>query len=156
MKQAAGLLGGLSAKEISSLIEAGEVTIELEEKKEVIKLEEVQILQQVTEGFAAESEGGLTVILDTRLTPELVQEGIARDIINRIQNFRKESGLEVSDRIALSYEASGEINQVFEYYSEHICSETLAEKLEKGEKDWHFNTTLTLNDSKVGLWMKQV
>ena len=156
MKEAAGLLDGLSPNEISLFLDAGEVTVELGEKKEVIKLEEVQILQQTTEGFAAESEGGLTVILDTRLTPELVQEGIARDIINRIQNFRKESGLEVSDRIGLSYEASGGINQVFEQYGEHICSETLAEKLEKGEKDWHFNTALTLNDSEVRLWMKRV
>ena len=156
MKNAAALLGGLSAEETASFVGTGEISIELDGKKEIIKLEEVQILQQVEEGFAAESEGGLTVVLDTRLTPELLREGMARDIINRIQNFRKESGLEVSDRIVLSYEASGEIGQVFEVYGEHICSETLAEKLEKGEKDWHFNTALTLEDAEVRLWMKRV
>jgi len=155
MKTAAAALGNLADMDISSLLETGEVAIEVDDEKEIIKLEEVQILQRVEEGFAAESEGGLTVILDTRLTPELVREGIARDIINRIQNFRKESGLEVSDRIALSFEASGEIDQVFESYGDHICSETLAEKLEKGEKDWHFNTALTLNDTEVRLWMKK-
>ncbi len=156
MKTVAGLLAGLDQDEIAELESAGRITIELDGKKEDLYLEEVQILQDTAEGFEAESEAGLTAILDTRLTPELIREGMARDLINRIQNFRKESGLEVSDRIRLSYEAPGEIEKVFEEYGDHISSETLTETLEKGEKDWHFNTALKFNDMEVTLWMERV
>jgi isoleucyl-tRNA synthetase len=156
MKAVAEMLSGLPVERISSFVAEGEVSIEIDEKKEVIKLEEVQILQHSAEGFEAESEGGLTVILDTRLTPELVREGMARDLVNRIQNFRKESGLEVSDRIELSYEAPEQIAGVFEEYRDHICSETLAERLEKGEKDWHFRTALTLDGAQATLWLRRV
>jgi isoleucyl-tRNA synthetase len=156
MKRAAEVLTGLDQDQVSAFAAAGEISIEIDEKKEVIQLEEVQILQHSAEGFAAESEGGFTGILDTRLTPELVREGMARDLINRIQNFRKESGLEVSDRIELSYEAPEGIADVLEEYQDHICSETLSEKLEKGEKDWHFKTALTLDGAQVTLWMRRV
>jgi isoleucyl-tRNA synthetase len=81
---------------------------------------------------------------------------MARDLINRIQNFRKESGLEVSDRIRLSYEAPEEVERVFEEYGDYISSETLTETLENGEKDWHFNTVLKLNEIEVTLWMERV
>ncbi len=156
MKAVAGLLAGMDQDEIAELESASRITIELDGKKEDLYLEEVQILQDTAEGFEAESEAGLTAILDTRLTPELIREGMARDLINRIQNFRKESGLEVSDRIRLSYEAPGEIEKVFEEYGDHISSETLTETLEKGEKDWHFNTALKFNDMEVTLWMERV
>ena len=156
MKKVAGLLGGLGPDVVSGLESAGQVSIELDGKKEDILLEEVQILQHTAEGFEAESEAGFTVILDTRLTPELIREGMARDLINRIQNFRKESGLEVSDRIRLSYEAPEEVEKVFEEYGDHISSETLAETLEKGEKDWHFNTAMKVNEMEVTLWMERV
>ena len=156
MKRAAEILSDLGQDEISSLVAAGSVSVEIDGEKEVIQLEEVQILQHSAEGFEADSDGGFTAILDTRLTPELVREGMARDLINRVQNFRKESGLEVSDRIVLSYEAPSGIAEVFEEYRDHICSETLAEKLEKGEKDWHFKTALALEGAQATLWMKRV
>ena len=156
MKRIAEILGGLGAEDVAGLESAGQITIELDGKKEDIGLEEVQIVQHTAEGFEAESESGFTVILDTRLTPELLREGMARDLINRIQNFRKESGLEVSDRIRLSYEAPEEVEKVIEEHGDYISSETLTETLEKGEKDWHFNTALKLNDMEVTLWMERV
>lgn len=157
MKDAACVLESLDASLLANLWDDGEVTVEINGKKEVIEREEVQILQQTAEGFVAEIEGNSTIILDTRLTNSLISEGMARDIVNRIQNFRKESGFEVSDRIKISYEAPVEIQEVFAEYGDHICSETLAEGIEPGSRaGWNHTTTFKLNGYDVELWMKRL
>ncbi len=157
MKQAAEVLESLDAGSIAVLREEGEVTVEINGKKEVIEREEVQILQQTADGFVAETEGNNTIILDTRLTKTLIREGMARDIVNRIQNFRKESGFEVSDRIRISYDAPAEVREVFDEYNDHICSETLAENIETGERTgWKHTTVFKLDDYDVELWMERI
>jgi isoleucyl-tRNA synthetase len=156
MKQAAALLETMDAASVKALISTGEASIELAGKKEVITKEEVQILQETREGFVAGSDGDLTVILDTRLTPELLREGTAREIVNRIQNFRKESGFEVSDRIALSLRVPEEVSVVLREFGEHICMETLAEGLEEGEKDWPFRTEFKAGEHAIEVWMKRL
>jgi isoleucyl-tRNA synthetase len=155
MKQAAKLLDALDGGQVKTLLSTGEFSIELDGKKEVITREEVQILQETAEGFVAGTDGDLTVILDTRLTPELLREGMAREIVNRIQNFRKESGLEVGDRIRLSFRAPEEVSVVFREFGEHICMETLAELLEEGEKDWECKTSFKAGEHSIELWMKR-
>ncbi len=155
MKEAAGILADLGSSEVGSLMDKGEIAVKIAGKKEVIKKEEVQILQQTAEGFVSETEAEFTVILDARLTPELIREGMARELVNRIQNFRKESGLEVSDRIDLSYRTSEEMIEVFDSFGEHICNETLSGSLEEGEKSWDFKTVFDLDEHKVELWMRK-
>ena len=156
MKQASQLLENLDKSRIGELLTAGEIALEIDEKKEVIKREEVQILQQTEEGFEAETDGSLTVIMETVMTLELIKEGMARDLINRIQNFRKESGLEVSDRIELSYQAPEDVAEVLREFGDHVCSETLADHIEEGEKDWKFHITIPLNEYQVELWMRRL
>jgi len=156
MKQAAGLIEALDAASVKTLLASGEISIELDGKKEVIAKEEVQILQETAEGFAAGSDGDLTVILDTRLTPELRKEGLARELVNRIQNFRKDSGLEVSDRIELAYRSDGDISVVFAEFGEHICLETLAGKLVDGKQDWPHTTSFKVGEQTVELWMRRI
>ncbi len=68
----------------------------------------------------------MTVALDITITQELFEEGLAREIINRVQNMRKESGLEVTDKIVLSIEKNADIMKPVERFGEYICSETLA------------------------------
>jgi len=156
MKRAAALLEGLDGQSVKTLLSKGEISIELDGKKEVITKEEVQILQETAQGFIAGSEGDLTVILDTRLTPELIKEGLAREIVNRIQNFRKDSGFEVSDRIELSCRAPEEVSVVLRDFGEHICMETLAAKLEEGEKDWQYKTAFKAGEYTIELWMRRL
>jgi isoleucyl-tRNA synthetase len=157
MKQAAQVLEGLDAAGIAELRGDGQVTVEINGKKEVIEREEVQILQQTADGFVAETEGNNTIILDTRLSKSLIREGMARDLVNRIQNFRKESGFEVSDRIVVSYKAPDEIREVFDEYGEHIRTEILAERVEVGEQSgWSCKTDFTLDSYSVELWMERV
>ncbi len=156
MKAAANVLENLSDESVKELVDNGEITVEIDEQKEVIHLEEVQIIQKTAEGFVSETEGGLTVVLDIHMTPELIKEGMARDLVNRIQNLRKDSGFEVSDRIELSYEAPGEVADVFDVFGEHICNETLIQSLLAGNQGWEFSTVFDLNEHRVGLWIKLV
>ncbi|MBN1165126.1 MAG: isoleucine--tRNA ligase, partial [Candidatus Krumholzibacteriota bacterium] len=156
MRLVAAALENLEAGFVKELIAENEITLNIEGKKEALTSAEVQIMQETAEGYASEVEGDLTVLLDTRLTPELIQEGIARDLVNRIQNLRKDSGFEVSDRIELAYKTTPEVEEVINGFREHICSETLAESLDKGEKDWQFNAAFKLNDHEVELWVKVI
>ncbi|MBN2070899.1 MAG: isoleucine--tRNA ligase [Candidatus Krumholzibacteriota bacterium] len=156
MKAAANVIGNLSRESISELVEKEKVSVEIDEKKEVISLDEVQVHQDTEEGFSAESEGGLTIILDIKMTPELIKEGIARDLVNRIQNLRKDSGFDVSDRIELSYDAPDEIAEVFDLYGDHISSETLAERISRGKQEWDSRAEIDLEKHKIELWVKLV
>jgi isoleucyl-tRNA synthetase len=76
------------------------------------------------------TEKGVTILLDTRLTPELIAEGLAREIVNRVQNLRKDSGLAVSDRIRLQISASGALADSVKLFDEYIMGETLSKKLD--------------------------
>lgn len=92
------------------------------------------------EGFASESDKGLTAILDTELTPELITEGLARELISKIQTMRKDSGFEVTDRIVVYYHTeSPEIKAVFD--ANMIAKEVLADKVvsENRGKEWSIN-----------------
>jgi isoleucyl-tRNA synthetase len=154
MKAAAAALEGLGAGKVLELVEKGQVSVEIDGRAEEISLEEVKVESETAEGFESESEGDLTVILDTDLTDELRREGTARDLVNRIQNFRKESGFEVSDRIELAWRGPDEIKHVFEEYRDHICSETLVESLLEGEQDWDNSTSFDLDGFDIDLWVK--
>ncbi len=154
MKAAASVLEGLGAESVVELVEKGSVSVEIDGKKEDVTLEEVRVESETAEGFESESEGDLTIILDTKLTDELRREGTARDLVNRIQNFRKESGFEVGDRILLAWRGPDDIKQVFEGYRDHICSETLVENLLEGEQDWENTTSFELDGFEIDLWVK--
>jgi isoleucyl-tRNA synthetase len=88
--------------------------------------EDVLISAKSKEGFSSESGDAMSVILDTRLTPELLEEGIVRELISKIQNLRKESGLEVTDRIRIFMDAESGVLDGVKRYSEKIKSVTLA------------------------------
>jgi Isoleucyl-tRNA synthetase len=98
-------------------------------------LEDVLISSEDIPGWAVASEGGITVALDINITEDLKKEGIARDFVNRIQNLRKDMGLEVLDKIAIEVEKDGElVTSVLSEYKDYISSETQALALELKEK----------------------
>jgi isoleucyl-tRNA synthetase len=78
-------------------------------------------------GWLLSTEGNLTVALDVNITPELKQEGNARELVNRIQNLRKDSGLEVTDRIVLHFSGPEELEESIRTFKSYICTETLAD-----------------------------
>jgi len=155
MKKAASAIEDFSQERIRKLESRGEIVFELEGKKEPLELEEVNIEREVVENYMAGEEAETTALIRTELTPELVKEGMARDMVNRIQNFRKESGFEVSDRILLAYTGTEKVEEVMEEYGEYIMNETLTESLENKEKDWSHSTEFELNGEEVKLWTRK-
>jgi len=93
---------------------------------------EAQVRMRAREGLAVADAGGIVVGIDTELTPELVQEGLAQDIVRRIQDARKNAGFEIEDRIVLSYRADEPLRQVLQEMGHYIASETLALSIEPG------------------------
>ncbi len=85
-------------------------------------------------GYAVVDEGGYLVALDTRLSPELVQEGLARELVHRLNAMRKDAGFRVDDRIVTYYQAAGELAEVFERFGDYIRQETLSLRLQAGEQ----------------------
>jgi len=91
-----------------------------------LTLEDALISTQDIPGWAVTSQDDLTVALDMTITDELLQEGLAREIVNRVQNLRKTGGFEVTDRIELIIEKNDKINTAIEQFGDYICTETLA------------------------------
>jgi isoleucyl-tRNA synthetase len=130
MKDVAAAVLLLSQDDIAVLEESEQFTLTLpDESTESIHLHEVEILAEDLPGWQVASEGGLTVALDTSLTQELKNEGFARDLVNRIQRLRKESGYAITDRIALELEATPEVIETYETFQTYIREEILAERL---------------------------
>jgi len=93
----------------------------------LIRLEDVEIQSDDLPGFHTAAMGSLVVALDTTITPELQEEGIARELINRIQNLRKEKGFDVTDKITVELLFHAEINLAIQNNLAYICSEILAQ-----------------------------
>ena len=94
---------------------------------------EVQVLREAGEGFAVAEESGYLVALDTTLTEDLMREGLAREVVRRVQSLRKEADFELNDRITLKYQASAKLEQAIQQFAEYISGETLSATLEAGE-----------------------
>ncbi|WP_346862450.1 isoleucine--tRNA ligase [uncultured Draconibacterium sp.] len=129
MKQIAGAVNQMGQDEISAFESAGEYEITAGDEKVLITLEDVEIQTEDIPGWTVATEGQMTIALDIDVTEELKQEGIAREFINKIQNLRKESDFEVTDRIKLSIAKHVGFNDALENYKEYICAQTLADSL---------------------------
>ncbi len=130
MKKLAPAIQKMSKEQINTIEQAGELVIDLDGEKINILLEEVEIVSQDIPGWLVSNEGNLTVALDITITENLKQEGIAREFVNRIQNLRKDSGLEVTDKINLQIQSHEAINTAVKKHKDYIASQTLAEKIE--------------------------
>ena len=117
--------------------------------------EDLLIEPMQVEGFVSQSDNTMTVVLDTNLTPELLEEGMVRELISKIQTMRKEAGFEVMDRIRVYAEGSGKIADVLERCGSRICSDVLADEIVTGDikgyrKDWNINgESVTLGVEKL-------
>src|SRR5207248_893798 len=115
----------MASAEVVQLDQMGTFTIGVNGSGITVTREDVTIAAQSIEGWLVESAEGLTVALDTSLTPELINEGVAREFVNRVQNMRKDAGLSVTDRIRILFESSDRIAEAVLRMSDHIQSETL-------------------------------
>ena len=129
MKQIAGEITGFTQEDISRLERSGNYDLKINGEPIVLSLEDVEIQTEDVPGWLVASEGGLTIALDINLTEELRQEGIAREFINKIQNIRKDSDFEVTDRIVLKIQRNERFNLAVENFSDYISNQTLASEL---------------------------
>ena len=130
MKQISAAIGSLDQKDISAFENSGSHILSLEGEEVNLSLDDVEIISEDIPGWLVANEGTLTVALDVTVTDELRQEGIAREFVNRIQNLRKESGFDVTDKIHVSIENLDEIAPAVRKHSEYIGSQTLADHIE--------------------------
>ncbi|MFH1159439.1 MAG: isoleucine--tRNA ligase [bacterium] len=126
MKTLAASVSALEQGDITRLESEGELRLILEDQEVVIARDEVEILSEDIPGWQVANLGNLTVALDVTITPELWREGIARELINRIQHLRKEKGFEVTDHISVEIQNIPEIAEALDKNYSYICTEILA------------------------------
>lgn len=129
MKQISAIINKFEQDDIRKIETEGKCLLQLDDKEIEIKLDEVNIASEDIQGWLVASNNKLTVALDIDVTEELKEEGIAREFINRIQNLRKEMGLEVTDKINLSIQKHNLINKAIENHRDYIAVQTLAGSL---------------------------
>ena len=129
MKLVAGAINQITQEQIGELESNGKIELALPEKTIALDISDVEISSEDIPGWLVANEGKYTVALDVTMSEELKEEGIAREVVNRIQNFRKEAGFDVIDKINISLETIPQISSAVENNKNYICSETLANDL---------------------------
>ncbi len=117
-------------EQINELEKKGQISLEISENSIILSSQEVEITSQDIPGWLVASDNGITVALDITITEELKKEGIARELVNRIQNIRKDSGFEVTDKIKVEIQTEAEIAEAIQANLEYIQTETLTKELQ--------------------------
>ena len=122
----------------------GNLTFDVNGTTVVLSEEDLLIDMAQTEGYVSDGDNEITVVLDTKLTPELIEEGFVREIISKVQTMRKEADFQVTDKIILSCSGNGKIEKILQDHKEEIQSEVLAVEVKTDEttgyvKDWNIN-----------------
>ena len=132
MKAVAAAVGALSQDAINELSVNGSVQVDVDGQTVEIVREDVEIVSEDIPGWTVANDGALTVALDLEITEELKNEGMVREIVKRIQAYRKSSGFEITDHIHVVLSHDDNLQKAVEAYHDYICSQVLADKLEFG------------------------
>ncbi|MDO4525031.1 MAG: isoleucine--tRNA ligase [Bacteroidales bacterium] len=129
MKTVAQMLTEFSQEQIAELEKNGQYTLDVAGASVVVEKGDVEILSEDIPGWLVANNGQITIALDVTITDELKEEGIAREFVNRIQNIRKSSGFEITDKILVEIEKKAEINAAVEHFAQYIASQVLANEV---------------------------
>ena len=129
MKEIAAAVAGLAQEEIATIETQGSILLALASGEVYIEIADVEIATEDMPGWLVANEGNLTIALDIEVSEALRQEGVARELVNRIQNIRKTSGYEITDKISVNIEAREEITEAVENHKDYIASQVLATSL---------------------------
>ena len=129
MKGVAAAMDALSQEQIAQLEQDGTIAIEVEGQQLTVEAVDVDIISEDIPGWLVANEGALTVALEVELTDELKNEGMARELINRIQNIRKDSGLEITDRITVTIAPCEEVEKAVSAFGDYIKTQVLADSI---------------------------
>ena len=129
-KVIAAALAVFTKEDIAQLEKEGSYSLLIENEPVILQVTDVDITSEDIPGWIVANKGNLTVALDTTVTPDLLEEGNAREIVNRIQKIRKDNGYELTDRIVVQLTRQKELGASVNKYNAYICAEILADKLE--------------------------
>ncbi|AXY77132.1 isoleucine--tRNA ligase [Paraflavitalea soli] len=130
MKAVAAALAGFTQEDISRLEKEGSISLFIDNEPLILQVNEVEIASEDIPGWMVANKDSLTVALDVTVTPELINEGNARELVNRIQKIRKDNGYELTDRIAVQVTDNQDLKQSIAQFNTYICAEILADTLE--------------------------
>ncbi len=133
MKSIAAAINGMTQAQIARLEQDGHIELQVEDKPVDILIDEVSIVSEDIPGWLVANEGDVTVALDVTVTPELKREGTARELINRIQNIRKDRDYSITDRISVVVEPNELTDEALVEYGEYIARQVLADAVITGE-----------------------
>lgn len=155
MKAVAAAIGAMKQDAINKLAMQGSIALEVNNETKIIELADVEIVSEDIPGWLVANEGSLTVALDVTITKDLKEEGLARELVNRIQNIRKNNGLEIIDRITVEISLFEGVAEAIESFGDYMKIQTLAddihvvEQLEHGELVELDNVSCNILVSKV-------
>jgi isoleucyl-tRNA synthetase len=133
MKQLAARVQAMEQEAIIKFEKEGSFSFDIEGQAAAIELADVEIISEDIPGWLVANAGNLTVALDITITDDLRKEGIARELVNRIQNIRKSSGFDITDRISIKISDQDEVRDAISDYKEYIASQVLADNIELSE-----------------------
>jgi isoleucyl-tRNA synthetase len=130
MKNISAAIAQLSQDDIAAFESAGQLKINAGDEEILLSLDDVEITSEDIPGWLVTTDGKITIALDINITEELRQEGIARELINRIQNMRKDSGFDVTDKIRILVKKHEAVNSSINNFNNYISTQTLAKSIE--------------------------
>lgn len=159
VQEIVGKINELSQDELEAFWKSGSISLEVQDLKVSLENEDVSLILEGQPGFGAKEEQGVIVVLDLSLDDALRMEGLAREIVNRLQNLRKKSGFDVTDRITIRYDGEG-ARAVFSDQEQFINSETLSVHTREGapedsEKGWEPAQELGTDAGPIRLWIRR-
>ena len=134
VKTVAELIKNFTKEEISKIEKGKEIVLKIEGEDLIISKDDVEIIGSEITGWVVEAEAGITVAIDAELDDALIEEGLAREFVNRIQNMRKDAGFDVTDKIIVTFTGSDNFVKAIMNFNQYISTETLADKLSEDSK----------------------
>ena len=156
MKALAAAIQQMSQDDINAFEKAGTFTLQVDGQEAVLEKADVEIISEDIPGWLVANEGRLTVALDITVTDELKKEGLARELVNRIQNLRKSSGFEITDKVNITLASSAEMDGAVEAYQEYIKSQVLANNLVVTAEPISDTTSLDFEDFTLAVKVEKI
>jgi isoleucyl-tRNA synthetase len=147
MRAIQAIIGTFSHEQLQILLDGGSLDINVEREAFTLTSEDVQVERKVREGLIARSEAGITLVLDTQLTEELLLEGIARELINKINAMRRDAGFYVTDRVEIIMETTNWVKKALNHHQKLVMQEVLGVSLKFEKNDgteWEINGEKTI------------
>ena len=153
MKAIAAATAAFDQDQIAALENNGQTELDIDGQKVTIEAADVEIISEDIPGWLVTNEGNLTVALEVELTDELRNEGVARELINRIQNLRKESGLEITDHISVVITRLEAIEKSMGDFADYVKEQVLADSIELGDND---GVELDIDEMKLNIKIEKL